>query len=371
MISRNQKLLFSFLRKNAFLIELAGITFGVAIVLHQPIGKFPSFIDWKTIITLSGLLIITTGIKESGFFYLLAYRISCRINSERLLASFLVFISAILSMFLTNDIALFIIVPLTLSLQEILNSDYSKMVVFEAIAVNVGSSLTPIGNPQNIFLWHKWGISFFTFVKEMKPFVLLLSAWLLIFTFLAFSSKKIKPNHTRHLPINRKLFLFSSILLVTFVFSVELNIEKYFLTIVIISFLIFYRKIILKTDWKILLFFILIFIDIHILYQLNKSHHFFKMAFNLDNAKTFFLSGAFLSQIISNVPASILLSHYSSNYKIIAYSVNVGGNGLLTGSFANIIALNLMEKKSKYFVYHIYSIPFFIVTLIFTWSFLI
>ena len=200
-----------FLKNNIFLVSLIVISIGLATYLSQPFGKFSSFVDWDTIITLSSLLLITMGIKESGGFFLLAYQISGHIKNERLLALFLVFISAILSMFLTNDIALFIIVPLTLSLQDISDNDYSKMVVFEAIAVNVGSSLTPIGNPQNIFLWNKWGISFFDFIKELAPLILLLSVLLFIFTYFSFPSKQIKPNHSQHPVVKRKMFLILSL----------------------------------------------------------------------------------------------------------------------------------------------------------------
>jgi len=181
---------FSILKKNTLAIVLGMVAFGLALGAGAPIDKIPALVDWQTIITLSGLLIVTTGIKESGLFYFLAYRISRRIDNERLLALFLVFLSAVLSMLVTNDITLFITVPLTLSLQKISENDYSKLIIFEAIAVNVGSALTPIGNPQNIFLWHQWGISFLVFVREMAPLVLIMSTILLIMTLLCFGRLK-------------------------------------------------------------------------------------------------------------------------------------------------------------------------------------
>ncbi len=352
-----------FFKNNIFLLSLIVISIGLATYLGQPFGKFSNFVDWNTIITLSSLLLITMGIKKSGFFFLLAYRISVHINNERLLALFLIFISAILSMFLTNDIALFIIVPLTLSLQDISDNDYSKMVVFEAIAVNVGSSLTPIGNPQNIFLWHKWGVSFFTFITELVPLILLLSALLFIFTYLSFPSKQIKPNHSQLPVIERKMFLISFLLLILFVIAIELKYEKYFLLIIVLLFLLFYRRIILKADWVLVLLFVFIFVDIHLLSQLKIIHNLFNQI-NFNNNDTLFFSGAFLSQILSNVPSTVLLSHYSNDYKIIAYGVNIGGNGLLIGSFANIIALNFIKDKSKYTIFHLYSLSFFFISVI-------
>jgi Na+/H+ antiporter NhaD/arsenite permease-like protein len=353
------------IKKYFFLIFLAITSFGLLLFLHQPIGRLPHFVHWDTIITLTGLLLITTAVKESGFFYLLAYRISRQISNERILSLFFVFISALLSMFFTNDIALFIIVPLTLCLQDISKIDYSKIIVFEAIAVNVGSALTPIGNPQNIFLWHQWGISFPAFVKEMAPFVFLLLAVLFLFTFFFSPSKKIKTNHIEQPAVDNKMFYLSAALLLLFIISIELEIGAYFLIAVFLLFFIFYRKIIIKADWALILLFIFIFIDINLISGIKEIQILFnKLDFN--SPKTLFLSGAFLSQIISNVPAAILLSNYSANFKIIAYGVNVGGNGLLIASFANLIALNFIKERPKYLLFHLYSVTFFLLTLLIT-----
>jgi len=204
----------SFFKRNHLLVVSLFVLFILALTAGQPIQHYPAFIDWGTIVTLTGLLLITTAIKESGLFYFLAYRISRRINDERCLALFLIFASVVLSMFLTNDITLFIIVPLTLSLQKISSSDYVKFIIFEAIAVNVGSSLTAIGNPQNIFLWHQWDISFLLFIKEMTPLVLIMTLWLLLFLLIAFPPKKIAPINHQHLQVDRWLFLVSGLLFI-------------------------------------------------------------------------------------------------------------------------------------------------------------
>ncbi|KAA0011030.1 MAG: DUF1646 domain-containing protein [Thermoplasmata archaeon] len=126
----------------------------LTIVYPEKVKEYPYFVDWKTILTLAGLLVISTGIKESGYFYHAFRQILVKLKTERALVLFLIFLSALLSTFLTNDVCLFIVVPLTLALQKILRNNIIKMVIFEAIAVNVGSLLTPIGNPQNLFLWH-------------------------------------------------------------------------------------------------------------------------------------------------------------------------------------------------------------------------
>ena len=156
-----------FIIKEKILATFLFLLILLSFIYPYKIGNYPYFVDWKTITALAGLLIITTGLKESGYFYQLSKRFLIKLKNEKKLALFLVILSALLSTFLTNDITLFITVPLTLSFQKILSNEIEKVVIFEAIAVNIGSLLTPIGNPQNMFLWHRWNISFAYFIVRM------------------------------------------------------------------------------------------------------------------------------------------------------------------------------------------------------------
>ncbi len=353
----------SALSKNILTVILMAIALGLAYILRQPLKSFPSAVDWNTISTLSGLLLITTGIKESGLFYVVAYRIVSRINNERTLALFFTFLAAILSMFLTNDIALFILIPLTLTLQQIAERDYSKAIFFEAIAVNVGSSLTPIGNPQNIYLWHQWKVSFFVFVKEMIPLVSIMLFWLIGMIALCFPSRRIQVNDNHNYSVDQKLFVICAVLLVGFVLSIELGYGLYFLPFVFLFILLSRKDIFFKCDWGLIFLFIAIFIDVDLLCHFKFIAHLLNIL-NFHNIQTLFLFSALFSQLISNVPSAILLAKHSHNYKIIAYGVNIGGNGMLIASFANLIALRFLKRKADYFYFHLYSLPYFAITLI-------
>ncbi|SPX44344.1 citrate transporter family protein [Klebsiella pneumoniae] len=123
-----------------------------AIVPFVP-ASWPAAIDWHTIVTLSGLMLLTKGIELSGYFDVLGRKMARRFVTERQLAIFMVLAAALLSTFLTNDVALFIVVPLTLTLKKWCAIPVNRLIIFEALAVNAGSLLTPIGNPQNILLW--------------------------------------------------------------------------------------------------------------------------------------------------------------------------------------------------------------------------
>ncbi|MEA3113982.1 MAG: hypothetical protein QOG58_3781, partial [Caballeronia sp.] len=139
-------------------------------VLHpKPWKSLPALIDWQTVLTLAGLLMLTKAVELSGFLMWMAHRVVHRIHGERGLAFLLIGLAAVLSTLLTNDVALFAVVPLTLSLHKLAQLPIKRLVIFIAIAVNAGSILTPLGNPQNLFLWQTSGVSFGGFVWALLP----------------------------------------------------------------------------------------------------------------------------------------------------------------------------------------------------------
>ena len=143
------------------------IIVGVVLSLFTPFTprSWPGAIDWHTIITLSGLMLLTKGVELSGYFDVLGRKMTRRFNTERQLAIFMVLAAA----FLTNDVALFIVVPLTITLKKLCAIPVNRLIIFEALAVNAGSLLTPIGNPQNILMWGRSGLSFTAFTWQMAP----------------------------------------------------------------------------------------------------------------------------------------------------------------------------------------------------------
>ena len=360
----------SFITKNLLLVFLILLALVLAPLSHQRILEFPSMVHWDTILALAGLLLVTTGIGESGFFDLIAYRVSHQIADVRVLGLTLVSLAAALSTFLTNDITLFIMVPLTLGLEKALGQGVMKIIFLETIAVNVGSSLTPIGNPQNIFLWHKWGISFPVFVQQMAPVFFIMVAVLLMATLACVHSKKLPAIDYIPLRVDRVLLALSVTMLVAFTVSIELRYARYFLWVVFACFLAIRRKVVLKSDWGLIFLFIAIFIDVHLIAQLKVVRTLIG-AIDFTSPPALFLAGALSSQVISNVPAAVLLAKYATNYKIIAYGVSIGGNGLAIGSFANLITLRLLKKKSAILWFHAYSLPYFVATLLLTYYFLI
>ena len=354
-----------FVKKNMVLAVLALLLLVIMILRGDGPDALPSygrFIEWNTIITLAGILMITTGIRESHFLSQIAQKILSRPISERNVALVLVTLSALLATFLTNDIALFIIVPLTLSLQENVENDLARLVIFEAIAVNVGSALTPIGNPQNLFLWHEWGISFLPFMGKMAPLAALLLMLLLGMAWLSFGRTELQGEATKVNHLDRRLFVLSMALLVGFIVAAEFRWTIYALPAVLIIYLLFYRHILKVVDWLVLLIFILMFIDFGLIAEFPWVTAILQQISHMGSAGVF-VASALLSQLVSNVPATVMIAQFSNNWQAIAYGVNVGGNGLIIASLANLLALRIAGGKGLWLSFHKYSLLFLAVSL--------
>ena len=348
---------------------LVGLLLVLTLSSPERVSQYPALVDWPTIAALLGLLIVTKGIEVSGALHALAHRVLTYLQSQRALALFLVGSAALLATVLTNDIALFIIVPLTIALQRVTDVPVSQLVIFESLAVNVGSALTPIGNPQNLFLWQLSHTSFLHFLAGMVPLVSILWSLLLLWTVVAFHPTPITVRSQDTPPrVNKRLLLLSLALYGPFVVSIEWHQPLLGAAVVLLCYLLSFPAVVRQIDWVLLLVFILMFLDLRLvanlaIIQTGMQH------IGLTVPTRLFLVGVVASQLISNVPAAILLAHYSPDWLVIAYAVTVGGFGLVMGSLANLIALRLAQDPRLWLRFHGYSVPFLLLSgmLVYGW----
>ena len=334
--------------------------------------EYLNFVDWRTIITLLALIITANGIKDSGYLGKIAGNILLKIRDERTLAFFLVFLSLILSTFLTNDITLFITVPLTLCMQSILKKDLVKIVIFEALGVNAGSSLTPIGNPQNIFLWNKWGISFTGFISGMAPAVILLTAVLAVFIYFSFKANRLKIDESMVKPaLKKNIGILSLSIMAIFLACLQFKTEIYAIPVIVLIYLIFHRKVLVELDWLLIMTFIFMFIDFSMVSRVPLIQSALAGT-DLSKDTNVFIVSALISQAMSNVPAAIFMAKFTSNWKAVTLGVDIAGNGIIIGSLANIIAISLLRAKDNrvWLDFHRYSVPYFLITGLIVWLFL-
>ena len=336
------------------------------------IGTYPSLVDWATIATLGGLLVLTKGVELSGYLTRLGKRLIDLMPTERALAVFLVLATALLSTLLTNDVALFVIVPLTVGLHTAASLPITRLVVFEALAANAGSTLTPIGNPQNLFLWHQSHISFHRYVIAMLPLAAILMATLLLLTVVAFQGRRLElRKEAVREPVRAGLLLLSLLLYIPFLVCADLHYPVPALALVMTIFLLMHRDVLKQVDWPLILVFILMFIDLRLIAQTALMRSLIDSA-GLANLRNLYFAGIATSQFISNVPAAILLSEYTREWRLVAYAVNVGGFGFILGSLANIIALRIARERGTWLTFHAFSIPFLLIagSLVYLWLFI-
>ncbi|CNI62431.1 putative inner membrane protein [Yersinia rohdei] len=343
---------------------------GLTALMPAKIAAFPQFIDWSTIVTLLGLMLLTKGVEVSGYFDFIGRKIINTLHTERHLALFLVLSAALLSSFLTNDVALFIIVPLILTLKKISSLPVSRLIIFSALAVNAGSLLTPIGNPQNILLWSRSELSFIGFTRQMAPLAAVILFTLLVVTWWRFPARKIQKQASSPIyPYQFRLLLSCLALYVIFIICVDLGLANYGLLIVFSGLLLLARRVLLAIDWSLIVVFIAMFIDVRLLTELPGLQSLFAEIKTLSTGAAYLL-GIGLSQIISNVPATILLLNYLPSSALVAYAVNIGGFGFALGSMANLIALRMAGEPAIWLKFHAYSLPFLFWSALVGWGLL-
>jgi len=343
---------------NGLLWLLVVVAVGFAIARPTAPRNWLSLIDWQTVGALAGLLAITQGVERSGVLQATAARLLGRTHTLRQLAFVLTATAALLSALVTNDVSLFLLVPLTRVLATQAHLPLARLVVLEALAVNAGSALTPIGNPQNLYLWHRSGESFFGFIAMMAPTVAVMLAWLAAAVWLLVPRTPIalRPATSAE-PVQPRLLALSGLLFVGFVVALDRHWLLPGLAVVFGVFALVQWRVLRGIDWGLLAIIALMFVDLRQLAGLPAVAAWVGQ-WPIDQGWRAYLAAIGVSQLISNVPATILLDRYVHDLPALAAGVSVGGFGCVLGSLANLIALRLAKVPHGLAEFHKIAIPF-------------
>lgn len=346
---------------NGLLWVLLAAAVVFAVVRPRAPMDYVRLVDWQTVGALAGLLAITQGVERSGMLQAAAARLLSRTTELRNLVLLLAASAAVLSALVTNDVSLFLLVPLTRVLATQAHLPLARLVVIEALAVNAGSALTPIGNPQNLFLWHRSGESFIGFMTMMAPTVAVMLFWL--FAAIRFLVPRapitLKPSGETS-PIQPRLLLWSGVLFIGFVIALDQRWLLAGLAGVFGAFLLLRPRVLLGVDWALLAIIALMFIDLRQLAELPAIATLLGRL-PIGEGWRAYLAAIVTSQFISNVPATILLDGFVHDLPALAAGVSVGGFGCVLGSLANLIALRLAKVPNGLREFHRISIPFLLV----------
>lgn len=356
------------LARDRLLLALLALVALLAIVDPRAPRAYLRWLDLPTLAGLCGLLILAQGVRASGYVQRYALHLVARLHDARALAFALALLAAALATVLTNDVALFLVVPLTLAIDRVARIPRQRLVIFEALAVNAGSTFSPIGNPQNLLLWQHSGLGFFDYVVALAPTGAVLLGVLLVACRFAFPSTPLQLDEARteHTALDTPLFAGSLLLLAAMVAALQSGFVIPAALIVFALGALFFRRVLAGVDWPLLLTFAGMFTGLGHLAALPwVQAHVGALAWH--DPRVTYAGGIALAQLISNVPAAVLLQHYAGNLSLLAAAVNVGGAGLMIGSLANLIALRLDGSHGIGWRFHTWSMPYLLVTAAVVW----
>lgn len=367
-----KKILYFF--KNDIVLTAALILAVVSCFIIPPNAGYMDYIDFNTLIMLFCLMLIVEGMRGEDFFRYIGNRILRRVGTGRGVMVTLVFLCFFGSMFITNDVSLITFVPFGLMILEMtgLTSGVCFGVVLMTIAANLGSMFTPVGNPQNLYLFSLSGMSIAEFFRLMLPYTAVSAVLLVICIFAGYRNEKLDITEQTVKIKNKKRLCLYILLFVLCLLTVSGIVPHWTLLVIVsVSLLIFRRMLFLRVDYALLLTFVFFFI-----FTGNMNH-----VEGLRSAIARLLSGRetlvsiLCSQVISNVPAAMLLSGYTDNIPGLIVGTNLGGLGTLIASMASLIsykqmALNYPQSKKKYIgIFTIFNVIFLAVLCI-VWMFM-
>lgn len=359
-----------FLRTEAVLV-ISSIAAIITAFFVPPSVEYLNYIDFKVLSILFCLMVIVAGLKDIGLFNVLAEKMTTGSNNTRGLFLSLILICFFSSMLITNDVALITFVPFTILVLTI-TGQTEKMIfviVMQTVASNLGSMLTPVGNPQNLYLFSYYDISILDFFKITIPVTII--GFIIIFIISVYGKHeqifvqfKLKENISSKIKLYVYLFLFSLSLLSVF----RLVDYKYMLLIVILSVLFLDNTMFKKVDYSLLVTFVAFFIFTGNIENIEPIKIYLSELIN--NHEMFY--SIVISQVISNVPAAVLLSNFTENYKALIVGTNIGGLGTIVASLASLISFKLYvktknSKPAKYMlVFTVVNFGMLFILLIFT-----
>lgn len=364
-----------FAKKETVFLVAALLAF-VSLFLVPPDAKYADYIDFRTLALLFTLMTVMEGQKQLGVFDRIARVILKKTDSLKKLAFTMVFLCFFSSMLITNDVALITFVPFTLLLLSVAGcSDRAiPIIVFETVAANLGSMLTPVGNPQNLYLYTASGLNITEFFIITAP-VTALSAFLLGLGCLCIKNVPMQvtvQDDRKELKKANKgskaeLFFFCFVFLLALL--TVLRLVPFYIPFLTALFgtLLLKPAVLRKIDYFLLLTFICFFIFIG---NMGRVENVSEWLQNMMQGRELLIS-FFASQVISNVPAAILLSGFTDQFKALILGTNIGGLGTLIASLASLISYKAFvqenpQKKGKYFLYFTFvNVIFAVVLLLF------
>ena len=350
--------LLAWLKKDFVLVVAVTLALVSLLVVRPTMKLVIASIDFKVLALLFCLMLVIQAFRTTNLLDYSAVRLLGICKTTRLLSFILVFLVFFLSMVITNDVALLTFVPLTIVVCQKRNIPAGTLVVLETIAANLGSSLTPMGNPQNLFLYSFYNFSTTDFFSATLIIGAVSAALLTVVLLLVRADKKspsaeakstVSAMDATQLPVVKKDFRFW-LYVVAFVLSLltVFRLVDYRITLVVVICIaaICNFRLLFMVDYGLLGTFLGFFVFVGCISSVPAVAELISKS--MVSPLTTYITGIATSQVISNVPASLLLSGFASYGKELLLAVNVGGLGTLIASLASVISFNIYRNSDAH-----------------------
>ncbi len=346
------KLINSF--KNDTILFVSGILAAVSCFIVVPDSKYQGYINFRVLAILFSLMLVVSALIRIGTFDYLTSKLLGRIHSERNISLLLVVLAFFMSMLLTNDVTLVTLVPFAINVLKKYKDKRRTMytLILMTVSANLGSMLTPIGNPQNLYLYSLYHMKLGSFIKQMIPYSAVSLILLVISVIiLNITDKTLDTAVSKDVDAPEKIpFIVYMALFGVCVLAVsDIIPAPFMLGIVSVVILIFDRKAFKNVDYGLLLTFVFFFILIGNLGRIDFIYSYLSVIVDKNTTLAAILS----SQIISNVPAAMLLSTFTKNGKALVIGSNLGGLGTLIASMASLITykfFNTIKTEGEHYL---------------------
>lgn len=330
--------------KREFLLVIAGLAALISCLL-VPVTNYINYIDTDTIGLLFCLMIAVAGFRESNLLAALSRKLLGKGTAyTRKTGITLVFIAYFSAMLFTNDVALIAFVPLTAALFADKPKTMSYVIIVQTAAANLGSMLTPFGNPQNIYLYGYYNMTPGEFFSATVP-VFIVGGVLIFILCLFIKNEPLTIHGSKKIKLGKKSFIIMYTLLFLLcllaVFGV-LDVIVVFASVCVVA-IILDLKLFTGVDYGLLLTFAFFFIFVGNIQNLDSVRNFVT---SIVTGREM-LAATAVSQVISNVPAAIMLSGFTDNARALVLGTNIGGLGTLVASLASVISFRIYMETDN------------------------
>ena len=308
-----------------------------------PDREYLHYIDFRVLCLLLCLMAVVAGMKAIGLFQWLTYQLLHSMRSGRLLSITLVMLPFFSSMFVTNDVALIIFIPFTLMLLEQLGCRHCiiPVTVFQTVAANLGSMATPVGNPQNLYLYAFYNMSIGDFFSVTLPLTAISLIGLCVAS-IPLLPRKLPEQSIEKADIRSTKQLLIYLALFVLCLLTVFRVIPYPLTtaITVAVLLVVDRKVLKNVDYMLLLTFVCFFTVSENLGRVDAIRNFLHQLLQWNTLVT----AVATSQVISNVPAAVVLSGFTEQWRQMLSGVNIGGLGTPIASLASLITMKFYMR---------------------------